>query len=176
MSGSRSRSPHSYVSDAAVCSSGRIAGFHRYWQALCRDGLLPSRTAIEPDDLKPLLPNILIMDVEPAPLRVRYRLVGTAIAETSRRDITGRYLEELRFDHPRERAALEAGYRLMLESRAPVFGRVLWRALSDLELTYESAIFPLAGDGRSIDKAIGVEDYLDVDPREVLERVPTRPV
>lgn len=166
--------PQPYVSDPAVCRSERIASFHAHWRALSREGALPARDAIDPMNIKPLLPNILIMDIEPSPLRVRYRLIGTAIAEISRRDITGRYLDTLQFDHPRERATFEAGYRLLLESRAPVFGRIQWLALSDLTLSYESAIFPLAGDGVTIDKAIAVEHYLDVDRQEVVERVPIR--
>ncbi|SMF33101.1 PAS domain-containing protein [Tistlia consotensis] len=164
-----------YVSDPSVCCSQRVGELHAYWRSLCRDGLLPARRDVEPTDIKALLPNILLMDIEQDPLRVRYRLVGTAIAELSRRDITGLYLDEIRFDEPRERSIFEAGYRLLLATRAPVFGRILWLARADMTLTYESAIFPLAGDGRTIDKAIAVEHYLDVDPREVAERVPSRP-
>lgn len=164
-----------YVSDPAVCRSDRIAAFHAHWRSLCRPDALPSRQAIDPAEIKPMLPNLLIMDIERAPLRIRYRLVGTAIAEGSRRDITGLYLDQIKFDHPRERTMFEAGYGLLLESRAPVFGRILWVARSDLTLTYESAIFPLASDGRTIDKAVAVEHYLDLDPRIIAQRLPSRP-
>lgn len=166
---------HPYVSDPGVCGCERVTSFHAYWRSLCRGDLLPARQAVDPADIKALLPHILIVDIEQAPLRVRYRLVGTAIAEISRRDITGLFLDEIRFDDPSERTVFEDGYRLLLETRAPVFGRVLWPARADLILTYESAIFPLAGDGRTIDKAIAVEQYIDVDPREIAERVPPRP-
>lgn len=164
-----------YGDDPAACRAPAVAALHDYWRGLCRDGLLPSREAVDPAAIKPLLPHVLIMDVEQAPLRVRYRLVGTAVAELSRRDITGHYLDELEFDGDWERAAFEAGYRRMLERRAPVFGRLLWLALDDLTLIYESAIFPLAGDGRTIDKAIAIEHYLDADRREIAARVPPRP-
>lgn len=164
-----------YVGDPSVCSAAPIAELHRYWRSLCRDGRLPSRAAIDPGAIKPLLPYVLIVDIEQSPLRVRYRLVGTGIVELSRRDITGLYLDEIRFEHARERATFEAGYRRLLESRAPVFGRILWAALDDLTLTYESAIFPLAGDGRLIDKAIAIEHYLDANPQEIADRVPARP-
>ncbi len=167
---------HPYVGDPAVCRSSAIATFHDYWRTLCVGDRLPSREAIDPAEIKGLLPHLLIVDIEPSPLRVRYRLVGTAVVGSSRRDITGHYLDELRFDHPDERATFEAGYRLLLKSRAPVFGRVVWPARSDFVLTYESAIFPLAADGRTIDKAVAVECYLDSSPGEIGERVPQRPV
>ena len=167
---------HPYVGDPSVCRSPEIAAFHDYWRARCTGDRLPSREAIDPAELKSLLPHLLIVDIEQTPLRIRYRLVGTAIVSSSRRDITGHYLDELRFDHPDERATFEAGYRLLLETRGPVFGRVVWPARSDFVLTYESGIFPLAADGRTIDKAVGVECYLDSSPGEIGERVPQRPV
>lgn len=165
-----------YVSDPSVCRSERIDRFHAYWQSLCPDGLLPSRQQVDPSDIRPLLPNVIIADIEREPLRVRYRLVGTAIVAASRREITGRYLDELHFERPDDRTLFEDGYRLLLETRTPVFGRIVWAALDDLSLLFESAIFPLAADGHTIDKAIAVEHFVDIDPREVAARVPSRPV
>lgn len=167
---------HPYVSDPSVCRSERIARFHAYWRSLCPEGALPSREQVDPSDIKPLLPNVIIVDIEQEPLRVRYRLVGTAVVAASRREITGRYLDELRFDRPDDRSLFEDGYRLLLETRMPVFGRIVWSALEDLSLLFESAIFPLSADGYSIDKAIAVEHFVDVDPREIAARVPSRPV
>lgn len=58
------------------------------------DGL-PPRSAFEADVLKPVLPHVLIVEFEPATQRYRYRLVGTAITEAVRRNVTGRYADEI---------------------------------------------------------------------------------
>src|SRR3546814_12120525 len=66
-----------------------------YWQGELRDGVPPQRTEVDPSAIKDILPFVLLGDIEPAPFRVLFRLVGTAIAEFSRQDFSGRYLDEL---------------------------------------------------------------------------------
>ncbi len=163
-----------YNSDPATCRSPRIAQLAAYWAAKRPAGGPPLRADLDPAELKPLLPYLLMMDLQPTPLRVRYRLVGTAVAEASRRDFTGLWLDEMQFDTPQEREIFEAGYRLLLDTAAPVYGRIVWHAAGDLPVLYESAIFPLSSDGRRLDRAIALEDHaLPID--ELAHRLPPRP-
>lgn len=164
-----------YGPDPAACGSPKIAELTAYWESKCRDGRPPQRADLDPAEIVSLLPYLLLTDIEHAPLRIRYRLVGTAIAEASRRDFTGLYLDEMQFDTPRERQVFERGYRLLVESRAPVYGRMVWLASSDLPVLYESAIFPLLGPSGGVDKAVAIEDHAR-PIAEIADRLPPRPV
>jgi hypothetical protein len=57
--------------------------------------MIPDRTDLDPAEFKLLLPNILIADIEHAPFRVRYRVVGTRAVDATGFNITGRYLDDL---------------------------------------------------------------------------------
>ena len=55
--------------------SVRIQVLNRWWVDHAQ-GDIPDRSDLHPDDLKTLLPYLLISDVEHNPFRIRYRLVG----------------------------------------------------------------------------------------------------
>src|SRR3546814_20411514 len=58
-------------------------------------GDIPDRDDLDPADMKLLLPNLFVADVEHHPFRIRYRLVGTRVVQATGMDITGRYLDEM---------------------------------------------------------------------------------
>ncbi len=72
----------------------KLTQLYDYWNSI-RDGRdMPSRRDMDPLDIPRLLANIVLFDVEHAPLRFRFRLYGTALASIRGDDITGRYLDE----------------------------------------------------------------------------------
>src|SRR5262249_33764346 len=116
----------------------------------------PARRDLEPGDFVWCLPNVMLMDISHEPLRVRYRLVGTAVVAISRLDFTGRYLDEIAFPNPGF-DSMDV-YRLLVESRRPAFGVVPLESTIG-ERNYDLGLFPLSSDGAAIDKAVAVEDY-----------------
>jgi hypothetical protein len=69
--------------------SDMVHSMLQWW--LARSGSdIPDRDDLDPADLKPLLPNILISDVEHDPFRIRHRLVGTRAREATGFNIVGR--------------------------------------------------------------------------------------
>ena len=56
---------------------------------------MPARADIDPCEIKPLLPYLMISDLFSDPLRVRFRLAGTKVCETFGFNVVGRWLEEL---------------------------------------------------------------------------------
>lgn len=68
---------------------------HEYWLSKRMAGRLPARSAIDPASLKPLLPYLIVFAVEAAPLRFRYRLVGSEITSWAGRELTGLWLHEV---------------------------------------------------------------------------------
>jgi hypothetical protein len=63
------------------------------WRRLKGARMVPSKTALGAEVLRPWLPNILI--VELLEQRFRFRLVGTAIVTAIGRDVTGAYFDEV---------------------------------------------------------------------------------
>src|SRR5690554_3316287 len=73
----------------------RIRAFYSYWDAKRAGRLMPSRLDIDPAEIVAFLPSIIILDVvSHAPLRLRYRLVGTMEAEARGGDPTGKLVGE----------------------------------------------------------------------------------
>jgi hypothetical protein len=136
-----------------------IRSLYRWWQGR-RAGDIPDRADLDPADLKRLLPNIFIVDVEHDPFRIRYRLVGTRAIEVTGFDITGHYLDEL--------LPADVGepwmqhYHTAYRTRAPVFGAVDAPTRSGGMFVYEFGMFPLRKGGAAVDQFVSIEDYFDL--------------
>jgi hypothetical protein len=150
----------------AKVGSTAIQKFHLYWEGLRQGDRLPSRGHIEPADIKHLLPHILLVDIEPAPFRVRYRVCGTRVAEVCG-DVTGRYLDELDGGSVWSPEDFQQQYKMAFQNRAPVFGRQ-W-ILSRYETPYPCfiGIWPLAKNGHDVDMCVAIEDYLALRPDQL---------
>jgi len=68
-----------------------------YWHAKRGSRRMPARADIDPAELVPLLPNLMLIDAAGDPLRFRFRLVGTRVARASGEDRTGHFLDEYPF-------------------------------------------------------------------------------
>jgi hypothetical protein len=97
--------------------SGVIRSLHEWWLAQ-RDDDIPDRAALRPEELKPMLPYMLVSEVVHNPFRIRYRLAGTVVAAVTGMDVTGRYLHEL---VPSDDEALDGSLHVRLQdSRAGI--------------------------------------------------------
>jgi hypothetical protein len=136
-----------------------IRTLHRWWLDKSA-GDIPDRADLDPADLKPLLPNLFIVDVEHDPFRIRYRLVGTRAAEATGYDITGHYLDNL--------LAADAGepwmdhYHAAYRNRAPIFGAVGAATRTGGRFEYEFGLFPLRNGGTAVGQFVSIEDYFDL--------------
>ncbi len=136
-----------------------VRSVHRWWLAKSA-GDIPDRADLDPADLKRLLPNLFIADVEHAPFRIRYRLMGTRAIEATGMDLTGRYLDELMpadieepwMDH----------YRRACETRRPMLGAAEVPTTSGSRFTYEFGLFPLRKGGTAVEQFLAIEDYFDL--------------
>jgi hypothetical protein len=151
--------------DSNQVTSQRVERFQHYWRSKCANGPPPPRAVIDPFEIPRLLPYLVIAEIEPDPLRVRYRLVGTRVAEANGADYTNRYLDEC--DFAVEPLLLEC-YRRLIATRAPIFAYYEWNK-SDWGRprgavgASETSFFPLSIDGAAIDAAINIADS-DIRP------------
>lgn len=154
--------------DARI-ESPRIRAFFDYWRGLAAGGAVPRRDQVDPAEIKPLLPYLMIVDLSPEPLRVYYRLVGTEVARFTGIDITGHYLHELELDEFSEAELLEV-YRKQRDEGWPVLGVAEYAIQGKRMLRTEYIICPLLDAAGQPTKAIVLEDYLlahGIDLREL---------
>ena len=136
-----------------------LRSLHAWWLAKRGDDV-PDRADLDPADLKPLLRNLFIADVEHDPFRIRYRLVGTRAIEATGMDITGRYLDELLpADHT---VPWVEFYKRSYASRQPLFGAIDAPTRTGGRFNYGFGLFPLRKGGRTIDQFVALEDYFDL--------------
>ena len=114
-----------------------------------------------------LLPNLVLTEVHRAPLRFRYRLLGTRVDAAHGAALTGRWLDEAYADHPRAAAVLEE-YRVVAETKRPVWRRSAPTVVPEPEcITIEVLRLPLASDGETVDMVLGLTLYFDAQGQPV---------
>src|SRR5215468_7759400 len=64
-----------------ILGSRRVAQLYEYWCGKRGARLMPARSDIDPGEIKPLLPYLLISELSDEPVRVRYRLAGARVVE-----------------------------------------------------------------------------------------------
>ena len=152
--------------------SGMVRSVHRWWLEKSA-GDIPDRADLDPADLKRLLPNLFIVDVEHAPFRIRYRLMGTRAIEATGMDLTGRYLDELVLPTDLGEPWMEH-YHRAYQTRRPVLGASEAPTTSGGRFTYAFGIFPLRKGGTTVEQFLAIEDYFDLTAT-LLELVEWRP-
>jgi hypothetical protein len=150
--------------------SGRCTFLLNHWNRLRGDRPFPLRREIEPADLIPVLPHLMLVGIEYDPFRVRYRLVGTEMVRYAKFDFTGRYADSLAFQDD-EAADWTGYYRAVADTRQPGIGQTDWTVSGGIKRWMEFIICPLSTTGSSIDRCIAIEDYEHTTPVE-LDRLP----
>src|SRR5918999_4371120 len=136
-----------------------VRSLHRWWLSKSA-GDIPDRADLDPSDMKRLLPNPFIADVEHDPFRIRYRLVGTKAIQATGFDITGRYLDDL-LPADGSEPWMEY-YHQAYRTRSPVFGSSRAPTTSGGHFVYEFGLFPLRKGGSSVAQFVALEDYFDL--------------
>jgi hypothetical protein len=143
---------------AEQARSEKLRELYVYWLRMRQDGRPGSRTAFDPVQVPRLLSSLLLGDIEPDPFRVYFRLVGTRVADFSRLDFSGRYLDALDY-HGRDSVEWLDCYRHVHAGRTGVIGinRVTWEGGEAME--YEFAVLPLERNGDPAGSFVAIEDY-----------------
>lgn len=144
--------------DIAPIRSPLVRELAAYWDAKRAGRTMPRKSDIDPSEIKPLLPYILIGEFAPDPVRLRYRLVGTEVVAVYGADFTGRWIDELDFGQQVEQG-WAAQYRRVFETRQPLYGAARLLATSGMEMPYEFGLFPLGQDGEPPTHCLDINDY-----------------
>lgn len=138
----------------------RLARLLRDWDGWRGRRRLPSRDSFRPEDLRYILGSLFLFDIEPgtpdwpAP-RFRYRVFGSAVAESRGFDLTGRRIDE----HPDIAFAARAqqAYAAAASARRPLWALADGVSPDGLVARFEALILPLARDGETPDMMLAAQ-------------------
>jgi hypothetical protein len=143
-----------------------------HWRGMHPPTGLPGRQHFDPAAVPHLLANLVLVEVHRAPLRFRYRLLGSRVDSVKARCLSGQWLDEAYAGDP-DCAGVLREYTEVVESRAPVWRRGQPRVAPDPNChTIEALRLPLAVDGRTVDMVLGLVLYFDAagQPFDLLAR------
>jgi hypothetical protein len=130
-----------------------VRQIYAYWDGKRAGRRMPSRSDLDPAEIVPFLPNLILVDVVAhAPLSLVYRLVGTREVEARGSDPTNRSVADAFYCRSQD-AAL-TNYRLAIELRAPIFDNEI-RDSPHSRLSDRGSIFlPFSADDDTVNKIL----------------------
>lgn len=141
--------------DLSHVKSAAIATALRYWRSKSEAASIPSRSQIDPLEMRHFLSKVLMIDVE-SEREFTYRLCGTHVAAINGKDLTGQRASEVNLGASSPQF-IEA-YQSAIRGREPILftGDLWWQ---DRQwVGFEQIILPLSTDSLAVDKLMCVID------------------
>jgi len=136
-----------------------LQALHGYWSGRCAEQRLPGRGDLDPLDIPELLPNLMLIDVTARPLRLTYRLVGTALVGRLGRDTTGLSVEDGYLGDDWEKILPD--YLYVIGEGRPCLRFNKARDAQGRCFAYQRLLLPLARDGRLVDMILAAAFWAD---------------
>lgn len=140
--------------DIAAPTDPVVCEIFHYWDSKRGTRRMPNRAAIDPVELRRLVPNTMLVDVVESGDRYRIRLVGGAITDFFGGNMA-RHWEEHRMA-PALIAQMTAIMTSVVVTRAPRFraGRAQWHVDKSFR-GFEACWLPLSPDDSRVNKILG---------------------
>jgi hypothetical protein len=141
--------------DLSRVKSGAIAAALRYWRSRSEAPSIPSRSQIDPLEMRQFLSKALMIDVD-GEGEFTYRLCGTHVAAINGKDLTGQRASEANLGASSQQF-IEV-YQRAIRGRDPILftGHLWWQ---DRQwVGFEQIILPLSTDGLTVDKLMCIID------------------
>jgi hypothetical protein len=146
--------------------------FHDFWNRIRpAPDVLPGRQHIRLERVSDLLPNVSMFDIltENGVVRLRRRLVGTALVDAMGHDPTGWVVDDDSHQDPASPSTMTARAKRVVERKVPH-----WRLAPPLLKVYseggvmlvETVLAPLASDGQTPDIILCLARFLDASRRQ----------
>lgn len=139
----------------------QLRDLYAYWQTMRGDRRIPPRSAFDPVQVPRLLPNLILLDVEPETRRLIVRVLGTRVASIYGRDYTGQYLDEIYFG-PNNTSVLD-DYGTCAQDGIPVLRERNFRNVRDVVYRMERLILPFSDDGQVVNKLISGLHFIELN-------------
>jgi len=148
----------------ATCHPSLVR-LYQYWDAKRGSRVMPARSDVDPVDLKPVLPLLILIDVVADQRRYVYRLVGTHEVEMRGGDPTGKPIQEAFYAE----AAEDTAYYLdrVTSTRRPVLYSGTYQPLATRTQREDVLFLPLSNDGETVNMImiLGHIDWLKDEKR-----------
>ncbi len=130
------------------CRHTRLKELYRYWLLKCAGRRAPSRGDILPEEIRSILPNILLLDIVGDVPRLKYRLAGTEFVHIYGAEVTGKFLDEIDFDGM-SKLIIDDYFKVAKQCRP---SWTSWNFAKDdgRWLEYERLTLPLSEDGQTV--------------------------
>jgi hypothetical protein len=135
--------------DSLADCHGSLRNLFDYWNARRGTRLMPARSDLDPVDLKPILPMLILIDVVPDARRYAYRLVGTREVEMRGSDPTGKAIKDAYYGESPEETAFYLDR--VVRTRQPVLYSGTYQPLSTRTQREDVLFLPLSKDGENVD-------------------------
>jgi hypothetical protein len=119
------------------------------WEARRRGRLFPARADFDPLELRYIIGNLSLLDVLRGPLRFRYRVHATNMAQWLGFDLTGKEIDAS--PDPERGARIKGHFSAVVEHGQPIVQRNEWHGENRRTLRHEALVLPLSRDGTTID-------------------------
>lgn len=135
-----------------------VLAAYEYWNALRGKAFAPPRRYFHLEDLPPkLVPYMAMIDFVGPPLDYFYRFFGSAMAEASGRELTGKtYYADNVEGYGFVNARL---FPILIERKTPMVHRTTWESVRGVRLVTVSLRLPLSSDGETVNGAVTANDY-----------------
>ncbi len=158
----------------------RLEQAYEYWRRKAAGRKLPRRRDIDPIEIPKLLPDVMLVDVEPDG-RYRYRLIGTENTQAHGITATGRYLDEV-LPGPEYRNHVLALYDESVQKKQALYSECLFLSPERLapERHTKVLFMPLSEDGETVNMVFVLQIFLYIEhgtrERHFLDSPPYREI
>jgi hypothetical protein len=150
----RTPTQFSVVRTAADLQHPKLAALYEFWKERAGDRSAPARQNFDVAELKRWLPHLILVDVLEDLSDLRYRVIGTWVADCFGRDDTGKTMAEIglsdRRREVRDEFLLSARTMLPYTVTRPFYDRAGVKEY----LRAERVLLPLSSNGETCDKVL----------------------
>jgi len=129
-----------------------------YWNDKRGERAMPARADLDPMEIIPILPHVILFDVLRDPLDFRYRLIGTVVEEHMSEPYTGRRFSE--FEGQRASSRIWACCEHVLNEKQPLRTDIPYIGPKSNFTTIEDIMMPLSSDCETVDMIFIVVEYV----------------
>jgi hypothetical protein len=119
------------------------------WETRRHGRLFPARADFDPLELRYIIGNLSLLDVLRDPLRFRYRVHSTNMAQFLGFDLTGKEVDAA--PDPQRGRQIKDHFIAVVDSGEPSVRHHEWLGGNHRTMRHESLVLPLAKDGTTID-------------------------
>jgi len=131
--------------DSIAARNPRLGRLHGYWSGKCAGRAMPSRTDIDPVEMKEWLGNLLLAEFFGDVENYRVRIDGSNLIAYGGMDRTGKGSETLTSNE--ERAMIRQQYKAVLETAEPAYFESQFTNSEGRFLREQKLLLPLSNDG-----------------------------